>query len=215
MENEYSQENFRSKRLENAVRLAAEMFMNEGIDNVKMTDIADKSGIGVATLYRYFSTKTGILIAAMTYMWGELEKMFSGVFESDVFLAQSGIKQLSDLMRMYNVLFTAHADFMRLLAEFDIFIKRENVTMEELEEYDKSMINFYPLFERAYKKGLEDGTIREIENFPLFYLTHAHALMELSKKLVQGELVPSDDFRYAEGELTLLIDSAVYYLRKE
>lgn len=215
MENEFSQENFRNKRLENAVRVAAELFMNNGIDSVKMTDIAEKSGVGVATLYRYFSTKTGILIAAMTYMLGELEKMFSGVFESDVFLVQSGIKQLGDLMRLYNVLFTAHTDFMRLLAEFDIFVKHENVKKEELEEYDKSMINFYPLFERAYEKGLEDGTVREIDDFQLFYLTYAHSLTELSKKLVQGEIVPSDDFQHAEAELSLLIDTAVYYLRKE
>lgn len=202
-------------RIENAVRLAAEMFIRDGIDNVKMTDIAERSGIGVATLYRHFNTKTGLLIAAMTYKWQELEKLFSGVFESEVFLAQSGIKQLRDLMRVFLVLFTAHADFMRLLAEFDVFIRTEKVSKEELADYDRSIINIYPYFEHAYKKGLDDGTVRETEDFHLFYTAHAHAVMELSKKLIQGELIPSDDFRNAEAEISILIDTAVAYLRKE
>jgi AcrR family transcriptional regulator len=191
------------------------MFLENGIDQVKMTDIADESGVGVATLYRYFGTKTGILIAAMTYMWGDLKVMFSGVFESDIFSSQSGIKQINDLMRMYIVLFTAHKDFMRLLAEFDVFIRREGVSKSELEDYDRSIINFYPVFENAYKTGLADGTVREVENFPMLYLTYAHSLMELSKKLVQGEITPSDNFNNAEAELNLLIDTAVYYFRKE
>ncbi|MBQ9898314.1 MAG: TetR/AcrR family transcriptional regulator [Ruminococcus sp.] len=215
MENEYSHDIIKNKRIENAIRISAEMFLENGIDSVKMTDIADESGVGVATLYRYFGTKTGILIAAMTYMWGDLKVMFSGVFESDVFVSQTGIKQINDLMRMYIVLFTAHKDFMRLLAEFDVFIRREGVTKSELEEYDRSIINFYPVFENAYKTGLADGTVREIENFPMLYLTYAHSLMELSKKLVQGEITPSDNFSNAETELNLLIDTAVYYFRKE
>ncbi len=215
MENEYSHDNIKNKRIENAIRISAEMFLENGIDNVKMTDIADESGVGVATLYRYFGTKTGILIAAMTYMWGDLKVMFSGVFESDIFISQSGIKQINDLMRMYIVLFTAHKDFMRLLAEFDVFIRREGVSKSELEDYDRSIINFYPVFENAYKTGLADGTVREVENFPMLYLTYAHSLMELSKKLVQGEITPSDNFNNAEAELNLLIDTAVYYFRKE
>lgn len=215
MENEYSQENFRTRRLGNAVRVAAELFLKNGIDSVKMTDIAQESGIGVATLYRRFSTKTGILIAAVTHLWGELNSMFAGVFESEVFLRQNGLKQMTDLMRMYTVLYEAHKDFLRLIAEFDDFILREHVPREALADYDRSVINFYPVFERAYRTGLADGSVREVGDFPLLYRTYAHALTELCKKLVQGELIPSDSFAHAEEEISALIDTAAYYFRKE
>ena len=49
----------------------------------------------------------------------------------------------------------------------------------------------------------------------MLYLTYAHSLMELSKKLIQGEVTPSDNFEHAEAELSALIDTAVYYFRKE
>ncbi|MBQ9893803.1 MAG: TetR/AcrR family transcriptional regulator [Ruminococcus sp.] len=215
MENYNYQENNKNKRFDKAIEVSAKLFLEQGIDEVKMTDIANESGIGVATLYRYFGTKTGIAIAAMTYMWNDLKSMFSGIFESDIFLKQSGLKQLKDLMRMFVVLYQAHPRFMKLLAEFDLLIAREKVPKTALREYDHSVIDFYPVVEKAYITGLSDGTIRDDIDFRLFYLSHAHALMELSKKLIQGELLPSDDFSAAEKELEMLIDAAVAYIRKE
>ena len=212
---EFSPESLKSRRFEAAVTVSAKLFLEKGIDAVKMTDIANETGIGVATLYRYFGTKTRITIAAMTHLWNDMNKMFLGVFESEVFLRQTGIKQLSDLMRMTLVFYNAHPDFMKLLGEFDLFLMRENVPKEDLTEYERSVINFYPFFEQAYQAGLKDGTVREMENFQLCYIAYAHALMELSKKLMQGELLPSDNFNNASAELSLLIETAVYFLRKE
>ena len=103
MENQHAQESLKTKRIERAVEISAEMFLRNGIEAVKMTDIADACGVGVATLYRYFGTKTTITIAAMTHLWNALRGMYEHVFESEVFLRQPGIKRLSDLMHMYLV----------------------------------------------------------------------------------------------------------------
>ena len=118
-------------------------------------------------------------------------------------------------MRMFIVLYEAHPTFMRLLSEFDLMIKTENVPKDQLVEYERSVIDFYPVFESAYLAGLADGTVREIEHFDLFYLSFGHSLMELSKKLIRGELLPSDDFSVATKELETIINTAVYYLKKE
>jgi len=215
VENEISHDSLKNKRYEKAVEVSAQLFLKNGIDSVKMTDIADECGIGVATLYRWFGTKNGITIEAMTYMWNELNKMFSGIFESEVFLSQSGIKQLNDLMRMFIVLYEAHPGFMRLLSEFDLLLISEDIPKKDLKEYERSIINFYPVFENSYMMGIADGTVREIPNIRMFYLSFAHTLMELSKKLIQGELLPNDDFSHAEEELSMIIEAAVFFLRKE
>ena len=215
MENELSYESLKNKRIENAVATCAELFLKYGIDAVRMTDIANESGVGVATLYRYFGTKTGITIAAMTYLWDQMNEMINGVFESEMFLSQSGLKQLHDLMKMYIVIYQAHPAFMKTLGEFDLLLSFENVPKEELKDYERSVINFYPVFEKAYVAGLADGSVREIPDIKLFYLSYAHSLMELSKKLIQGELLPSDDFSFAEKELETIIDTVIYFLKKE
>ena len=215
MENEISHDSLKNKRYVKAVEVSAQLFLKNGIDSVKMTDIAVECGIGVATLYRWFGTKNGITIAAMTYMWNELNKMFSGIFESEVFLSQSGIKQLNDLMRMFIVLYEAHPGFMRLLSEFDLLLISEDIPKKDLKEYERSIINFYPVFENSYMMGIADGTVREIPDIRMFYLSFAHTLMELSKKLIQGELLPNDDFSHAEEELSMIIEAAVFFLKKE
>ena len=151
----------------------------------------------------------------MTHLWNQLNDMFSGVFESEVFLAQTGLKQLKDLMRMYIVLYDAHKDFMKLLGEFDLMIIKENVPDSELVEYEQSIINFYTVYESACKAGLADGTVRDDVDFKLFYLTYCHALMELGKKLIRGEVLPSDNFSDGVKEMEMLVDTAAEYLRKK
>lgn len=197
------------------VEISAQLFLENGIASVKMTDIAKECELGVATLYRRFGTKNSLAIPSMTYLWNELHKMFSGIFDSDIFLAQPGIKQLSDLMRMFIVLYQAHPGFMRLLSEFDRLIVSENIPKKELKEYEKSIINFYPVFEKSYMAGISDGTVREVPDIMLFYLSFAHSLMELGKKLIQGELLPNDDFSNGEEEMSTIIETAVSFLKKD
>lgn len=204
----------KARRIDKAIQVSADMFLSSGIEAVKMTDIAEASNIGVASLYRYFGTKTGITIAAMTYLWNKLKDMFSGVFDSEVFRRQTGIKQIRDFMKIFVVLYEAHPDFMKLLSEFDLYIIKENIPEYELEDYEKSIINFYPHVEAAYKAGIADGTVREVGDFKLYYVTFCHALMEMGKKLVQGELLPNDDFSVAVNELELIIDAAINYIKK-
>ena len=39
--------------------------------------------------------------------------------------------------------------------------------------------------------------------------------MELSKKLLQGELIPTDDFSHGERELEIMIETVAYFLKKQ
>ncbi|MBP0971830.1 MAG: TetR/AcrR family transcriptional regulator [Oscillospiraceae bacterium] len=190
------------------------MFLKHGIEAVKMTDIADACGVGVATLYRYFGTKTAVTIAAMTYLWTDLKEKFRGIYESQSFLNQNGCKRIHDLMKMYLQLFDKHPSFMRLLGEFDLMLVSEEVPKAMLYDYERSIINFYPVVEASYLAGIKDGSIRSDIDFKVFYLTYTHAMMELCKKILRGDLLPSDDFAEGKTELNMLIDMAVSYLRK-
>ncbi len=209
---DFSPKYLKDKRMERAVSVCAALFLERGIENIKMTDIAEESGIGVATLYRYFGTKSGISAAAMTYLWNDLKSLFGGIFDAGTFTGQTGIKQIRDLLRMFIVMYTAHRDFMRLLGEFDRMILDEEFPKESLAEYERSVINFYPVFARAFRKGKEDGTIKSSIEPRLFYITYAHALTEMAKKFISGEILPSDDFSDAEKELETVIDCAICYL---
>ena len=203
----------KSKRIEHAVEISAEMFLKSGIEAVKMTDIADQCGVGVATLYRYFGTKTVITVSAMTYLWTKLRKQYDHAFETAEFRKQSGIKQLSDMMKMYLVLFDRHSDFMKLVGEFDLMLVHEDIPKSALTEYEASIINFYPYMESAFLAGNQDGSVRTDIDFKLFYQTFGHSMLELCKKMLCGELLPSEDFSGGRAELDQLLKMGICYLR--
>lgn len=208
-----SAEGLKRRRTEHIIATAAELFLENGIESIKMTDIADESGIGVATLYRYFGTKTKIALAAMTFLWGDLKKLFDERFSETELASADGITELEQLIKMFLELYVSHKSFMRLVGEFDRFVLCEELDRDDLVEYENSIVDFYPVLERAFKKGIEDGTVRKDVDFRLFYLAFTHALTEMCKKFIGGEVLPSDDFSDAEKELALIADSAVYYIR--
>lgn len=191
------------------------LFLDNNIDDLKMTDIAEKIGIGVASLYRYFETKHNLVILCANHLLKEEIKLFSKIFEEEPYINKTGINQMNDLLKIYNVLITGHSKFMKFLNDFDAYIKKEKISKEELKEYDQIILQVYPLFENAYHKGLDDNTIREIDDFKSFYFSMNHSLLSLCFKIIAtGDILFSDEITSNNKELTYLIDTFIYYLKR-
>ncbi|MBP3885638.1 MAG: TetR/AcrR family transcriptional regulator [Olsenella sp.] len=197
------------ERQRRAIECAAALFLRDGIANVKMTDIADAAGVGVATLYRRFSTKTRIAIAAATLMWERFNERISGLVESSSFLAMSGAERLETLLREYSANYVANREFVSFLDEFDHLVLAEGATAEEMAGYGREVDSFYLIFEDAYQLGTQDGSVAPIADFRLFYSAVAHALIGVAEKLARGEVIPSDDFSRGNDELECIVDMAV------
>lgn len=195
------------------VACAAALFLKDGLGQVRMTDIADAAGVGVATLYRRFSTKTNLAIAAATLLWKRFNDRIMEIVESDRFLAMSGADRLECLLREYAAHYVANREFVRFLDDFDHLMLEEKVGTEELAAYGREVDSFYLIFIDAYQLGVADGTVRQVDDFRTFYRTVAHALMGLAEKLFRGDVIPSDHFEEDPSELVCLVDMAVRFVR--
>ncbi len=51
-----------AKRRELLIETGFRLFARQTIESVKLQDIATASGVGIATLYRYFETKQNLVI---------------------------------------------------------------------------------------------------------------------------------------------------------
>ncbi|MDO4796996.1 MAG: TetR/AcrR family transcriptional regulator [Coriobacteriales bacterium] len=194
------------------VACAAELFLREGIEPVKMADIANAAGVGVATVYRHFSTKSRVAVAAATLLWERFNAQIAELVESPEFLALDGLGRLRSLLERYRDAYCMHADFVAFLSAFDHMVVTQGVSTDELASYGSYVDSFYSIFEDAYRLGRADGSIaREVEFRP-FYLALAHALMGVAQKMQQGEVIPSDDFSQGFTELQCLIDMALWSL---
>ena len=207
-------ENAKNDRMLQAVITTAALLLEESPENLKMTDIADKCEIGVASLYRYFGTKSVIIIKAACVLWQDVRELFDGVFECDYYRGKTGLERLCELMKVFKVLYISHKDFLRFLDCFDRFVVTEGIAPEELAEYEQSVLDFYSLFEDAYLKGCEDGTVRTDIDFKTMYLSVTHALMLMSEKFARGGIF-EDERTNDEAELDFIINMAIDYIAAE
>lgn len=206
---------YRSDKKQEIVLTAAQMFLSRGIDVVKMTDIAETCKIGVASLYRYFGTKSSIVTAAGALLWQDVAKLFEGVYECPYFTEKNGLLQVRELLKSFLVLYSAHKDFLRFLFDFDEFVLKERPHEDLMAAYETSVLNIYPLFQASYQLGKKDGSIAAEVDTRVFYNSATHSLMLLAQKYLRGPILKSDDAAHATLELEMVIDMAITYLKTD
>ena len=194
------------------VTCAAELFLQRGLEDVTMVDIAKAAHVGVATVYRHFSTKSRIAVEAATLLWERFNERILKLVESDQFLALNGLERLRVLLDGYCEAYDSQAGFVSFLDEFDHKILAGDMVRTELVKYGEKIDSFYVIFEDAYALGRSDGSIHREVPFRSFYLALTHALMGVAQKLRRGEIIPSDDFSSGVEELRMIVDMALWSL---
>ena len=207
------QENIKNQKKEDVIGAALKVFCEQGIDNTKMTDIAEQANIGIASLYRYFKTKPDIAVEAACRLWQEEIKTINEFSSAKVQCAVTGKEQVESILQLFLELYYYHKEFLKFLDEFDRYIVKEQVPLENLKEYEKSIIDLKTVMITAIERGRRDGSIRKDFDAEKYYFSTTHALMTLCQKLVlRGKLLESDDIIQGEQQIQLIIEMAVHYL---
>ncbi len=173
-------------KLDFILNTATELFETCGIGDVTIKDIADKAEIGEATVYRYFGTKTNIVLACALALG---KKAYEEFF--DLSKGKTGYEKVEIFFNSYLNLFKKSPSYFYFIKEFDAYMcARGEVS---LNEYEKSIDLFKKDFMEAYKLGLSDGSVKEIKQVEVFYYSTTHALLELCKKLSMKKGVLEQD----------------------
>ena len=173
-------------KLDFILNTATELFVTCGIGDVTIKDIADKAEIGEATVYRYFGTKTNIVLACALALG---KKAYEEFF--DLSKGKTGYEKVEIFFNSYLNLFKKSPSYFYCIKEFDAYMcARGEVS---LNEYEKSIDLFKKDFMEAYKLGLSDGSVKEIKQVEVFYYSTTHALLELCKKLSMKKGVLEQD----------------------
>lgn len=207
-------EELKEQRKEEVVAAAVEVFKKQGIENTKMTDIADAAKVGVASVYRYFKTKPDLAIEAATMFWiKEIGELYN-YYTNEAFLKKNGIDKVKKILEVFLELYRNHQDFVSFIYEFDNYIIREKIAREKLNDYEKHIVNLKAILLNALESGKEDGTVRRDLIDEQFYFSITHALMSLCQKLVlRGNVLESDQYVNGEEQIRTIIDMAVQYIK--
>lgn len=198
------------------IQVGSHCFLENGIEAVKMTDIALAANLGVATLYRYFGQKKDLVIKCGIYLWQKELQLFEGIFENEPFINKSGLQQVEDILKIFLVLYQGHSKFLAFVKNFDRFVEQEKIKKEELIEYDQNILNVYTLLKKSFEKGIQDGSINSKIEFDTYYFTIMHTLMSLTQKLVtSNDIVASDLIVAGAKQIELVIEMAINYIKGE
>jgi AcrR family transcriptional regulator len=204
------------ERKERVILSAIEIFKETGIENSKLSAIAERAQVGIASLYRYFKTKPELVIAAATKLWQQEAATLQADFNTDNYENLSGIGQINMLLNIFIKLYEEHQDFLRFLDEFDSYVLKEKLSEETLTDYEENIISLKSIFSKAILKGINDKTIRADFDLDTFYFTTTHSLMSLCQKLVlKGSILKSDKFIEEKEQLKLLIKMSIKFIENK
>ena len=193
-----------SLRREKMLETGFSLFSEHSIEAVSMQDVAKGCGLGVATLYRYFSSKIVFVIAIASRQW---DKFFSEIEEEYAKLGGSlmnAAEELDFYLGCYIVLYRKHRDILRFNQNFNSFISHESPPPELLLPYRESVDRFARKFHHLYLKGKNDCTIRTDLPEEKMFVSTMHMMLAVSARFAEGVVYGTDEASDLTEELLLL-----------
>lgn len=150
------------------VEKAKALFLQHGIQNVQLQDIANEVGIGIATFYRYFPNKELLVIAVNNEVTAEMTNDIQAITEKPI-LAYEQFEQVLDYFIQKAQDPELH--FVRFVKAFDAY-RPKNQSSDEYTSYLTVRRAYAEKLIKIAEKGKEDGSIREDMdlNFTIFTL---------------------------------------------
>lgn len=142
--------------MENGFRVFAE----NTIEKVTMADVAKAANIGVASLYRYYSTKPKLVMAISTWIWGEYYKAYSQKQPPKSRPVRTAAQDYGLFLEAFLDLYRERRDILRFNQFFNVYLKSVDISEEEIRPYREMIRALEARFEKLYQRGQADGTLR-------------------------------------------------------
>lgn len=193
-----------AERREQMLETGLRMFGEKGIEQVRMQDVADACGIGIATLYRYFNTKLAFVIAIGAKKWAEFFEKVESEYVRRGGEMMNAAEELEFYLSEYILLYREYKDILRFNQDFNGYILHAQATQTQLTDYLRAVEPFSNKFHRVYEKGLRDGSIRTDEPEQTMFHTTMHIMLAVTGRFAQGVVVRTDDPEDLTKELMIL-----------
>ena len=178
---------------------AFRVFTEKSIDKVTMNDVAAAAGVGVATVYRHFSSKPALVLAVGTRAWGDYTAAnYQKLPGSD---DRTAAQVFEFFLDSFIDLYRNHKDLLRFNQLFNIYVRSEGISMDALRPYNAVIDTLAQRFHQMFLLAERDGTLRtDVPEARLFSAT-LHLMLAVATRYAVG-LVYSGD---ADPELELLL----------
>ncbi|MBR2187217.1 MAG: TetR/AcrR family transcriptional regulator [Lachnospiraceae bacterium] len=162
------------------------LYVEKSIEAVSMQEVADASGYGVATLYRYFGTKQSFVVEVAVKSWEKFweknmkrrpNRDFDGMTAADI---------LEFYLDSFLELYRKNRDLLRFNQLFNVFVQSEHMDGEILRPYKELIGKLREQFHEIYMKGKKDRTIRTDETEERMFSKTLHLMLAVVTRYAVG-----------------------------
>lgn len=193
-----------ASRRERLLNTAFRLFSEQSIEAVKLQDIATASGVGIATLYRYFENKPNLVIELGTRKWIEYYKEVEKAARQRGGEDMTAAEHLEFYLDCYIDLYQNHKDILVFNRNFDTYVKHEGCTAEQMAPYNTAVSAFAKRFHGLYTKGKEDGTLNIKISERKMFVNTMYIMLSVASKYAEGLIYPMDYKQDMTEELYML-----------
>ena len=191
-------------RRERILKEGFRLFSERNIDKVPMNDVADAAGVGIATLYRYYLTKSELVLGISTDIWtkyvNEDYKKLESVIKADMTAAQEYERMLDAFIDLYR----NHKDILRFNQFFNVYVQDEKIPEEQMKSYLDMIDMLKSGFHEIYEKGLKDRTLNTVYSEQSIFSSTMHIMLAAVTRYAVGLVYVMEDAPEPESELLLL-----------
>ncbi len=162
---------------------ARKVFLEHGLFETSMEDIAALSGIARRTVYRYFTSKEDIAFEVSCEIIHDLNRYQERIFKS---LQGAGIDRFKTFLAKFVRYLGTHEEIMRFMGEFDFYFKDGSsfVPKESLSaRYDILIHESNGMLGEILEGGIKDGSIKESIDIALSVFTISNILWGFGQRL--------------------------------
>ena len=193
-----------AKKRERMLTVGFRIFAEKTIEVATMKEIAKACGLGYKTMFRYFGTKTALVIAIGADIWKKYALKVEEMYRARGGDAMNAAEELEFFLDCFLDLYQNHKDILRFIRNFETYIRHENVSKEDIQVYNSVVDGFARKFHTVYQKAEKDGTLKlglpETEFFP----TIMYIMLSASEKFAEGLVYQPENEKDMTRELELL-----------
>jgi len=194
------------KKRKDFIELGFRLFSENTIEKVNMTEIAEASDYGMATLYRYFDKKPGFVVAVATWKWERYKEEIAKQREKLKFDDKTAAEILDFYLGSFLTLYKQHKDLLRFNQNFNVYIKTCNISKDVMKPYLEIIDDLKKRFHKMYEKAKKDKTVRTDISEEEMFSTSLHLMLAAVTRYSVGLVyVPKKGFNDMK-ELTKLKD---------
>ena len=190
-----------SERRETFLESGFKLSSSKNIDTVSLQEVADESGLGVATLYRYFVNKPGLVVAVATWKWEEYLKENKDRRPSADFEGMKASEIFEFYLDSFLELYRNHRDMLRFNQFFNVYVQAEHIDPDVMKPYQEIINDLKECFHGVYTKAQEDHTIRTDEPEEQMFSTTLHLMLAAVTRYAVGLVYTPQDGFDAQAEL--------------